>query len=779
MIREDFKSHPDFPWKMYDRALAFVRQHEKRGHADLPRIKELIEQIEQNSGSGEQAEAKQREIADQIDNVLNPPTPEANPEPVKPDVADLLGEARVSNVERPELLYLKQLAQHMHKGVHWKKYADGPCCIHEPLRVRGITAHLKEGPYVGLAPIVPGTSVTRAALLDLDDHKGETGWEKMVEYARRVVEAIETVDGLRPQLFRSSGGKGIHIYLLWQEPQDAYSVRQMLADILKSAGFASGTKGVDHGQVEIFPKQDEVKPDGVGSMWILPFAKNSIALDAQLTPTKDIPPLLHSKPVPVLERPQTPEHSSAEPLNDADLIRLQEALDTIPNDDLDYDMWRNIIFAIHHATDGSEQGRAMAEAFSAKSSKHNAEFFNNRVWPYVRSDRGGAVVTAASIFARAREHGFTDYATTLSMFEDISNQTPSHAPVAEGNTDKPNRFVPVTDAEFCSHPAPAWLVRNVIPRAELVILFGESTAGKSFVAEDIAYAISRGVPWFGEPCEQGRVVYVCAEGAGGFRKRVKAYRHQHGLNGPGIEVIATAPDLLSRDDVSALIRGIGKARLVIIDTLAASTPGGNENTSEAMGKAIQHCKAIHQASRATVMLVAHTGKDQTKGVRGWSGIKAAADAQLEVIRVGGEEENGALRYVKIDKQKDGEDGRRYYFKLLPVTLGLDEQGDPIGSCVVEQVNEKPAAEGNRATGKWQVAVYKAVLELQGVDGQGALRVEVLNNALERRGYTDGDAKARRMAMNNAGRALRELIVKSLVQVEGDRVLVGNASSEGE
>src|SRR5690606_40948627 len=67
---------------------------------------------------------------------------------------------------------------------------------------------------------------------------------------------------------------------LWDEQQDAYSVRATLCDILAACGFTNGTSGVAAGQVEVFPKQDAVPADGYGNMFVLPLAGKSVALDA-------------------------------------------------------------------------------------------------------------------------------------------------------------------------------------------------------------------------------------------------------------------------------------------------------------------------------------------------------------------------------------------------------------------------------------------------------------------------------------------------------------------
>ena len=123
---------------------------------------------------------------------------------------------------------------------------------------------------------------------------------------------------------------------------------------------------------------------------------------------------------------------------------------------------------------------------------------------------------------------------------------------------------------------------------------------------------------------------------------------------------------------------------VVIDTLSATTPGGNENSGEDMGRVLSHCKLLHRKTGALVVLIHHSGKDATKGARGWSGLRAAADAEIEVTR------NGDFRAATVTKLKDAGDFEQFSFKLNVVPLGNDADGEPVSSCVVEHIDAAPA-----------------------------------------------------------------------------------------
>lgn len=179
---------------------------------------------------------------------------------------------------REKVAALMPLVERLHRGHCWIKTADGPRRISEPLNDFKIAEHVAGRKAYGACPIAPGESTCRVACLDLDSHKGETPWPQMLKIAGEFTYWLQQI-GYEPIKFRSSGGLGIHIYLLWDEPQDAYSVRSALTSMLEAFGYKPGAGGVAKKQIEIFPKQDSVPADGFGSMFILPGSGKSELLE--------------------------------------------------------------------------------------------------------------------------------------------------------------------------------------------------------------------------------------------------------------------------------------------------------------------------------------------------------------------------------------------------------------------------------------------------------------------------------------------------------------------
>ena len=264
------------------------------------------------------------------------------------------------------------------------------------------------------------------------------------------------------------------------------------------------------------------------------------------------------------------------------------------------------------------------------------------------------------------------------------------------------RFQFVTVAEILRQPPVPWLVLRAIPGRGFIILYGASGSGKTFSILDIIAAIVRGLPWAGRRTRRGNVAYVAAEGQ--MRNRLDAYLVHHGLapeDLSGLRILDSSVNLLDQAadvqhllaDLRALELEIGGISMVVVDTLNRVMPGGDENSSEDIGRVIAAAKQIENELGCAVLFVHHSGKDETKGSRGHSSLKAATDAELSVKR------EGDLRTITAEKVRDGEDGEALLtFRLQTVDLGpmsdFDPEAEPeerCTSCVVVPTSSKPDA----------------------------------------------------------------------------------------
>ena len=217
-----------------------------------------------------------------------------------------------------------------------------------------------------------------------------------------------------------------------------------------------------------------------------------------------------------------------------------------------------------------------------------------------------------------------------------------------------------------------------MPATGLAAIFGPSGSGKSFLAFDLAAAISHGNQWFGMRTYQAPVVYVMLEGEGGIKNRVLALEQAHGqLPANGFGVIAQHFQITTPQDVIDLCEVVPTGSVVFIDTLNRAAPTSDENSSKEMGEILEAAKALYKATNSLVILVHHTGKDAGRGMRGHSSLVAALDGAIEVQR------SDQKRSWTVAKSKDGEDGKTANFKLKHHILGQDTDGEKITSCSIE------------------------------------------------------------------------------------------------
>ena len=268
---------------------------------------------------------------------------------------------------------------------------------------------------------------------------------------------------------------------------------------------------------------------------------------------------------------------------------------------------------------------------------------------------------------------------------------------------------PPSDQQFDAPPRPSdlewfddieastespYIIKGVLDMGAMSVVYGPSNSGKTFFALDLAYHVAIGAAWRGRRIRQAAVLYLAAEGGRGVKNRFVALKQSHGILDVPMALRRAGLDLLhGQADLQHIVNLVAevKARLpdgpvlVVIDTLSRIMAGGDENNAADMTALIRNIDAIRETTQAHVMLVHHTGKDTARGARGHSSLRAATDTEVEVGN-----ENGA-RAAQVTKQRDNAGGETFPFNLKNVTLGVDQDGDEITSCVVESQDEEEHA----------------------------------------------------------------------------------------
>jgi hypothetical protein len=245
-------------------------------------------------------------------------------------------------------------------------------------------------------------------------------------------------------------------------------------------------------------------------------------------------------------------------------------------------------------------------------------------------------------------------------------------------------------------------VEGLLTDGAASVLYGPSNCGKSFWILDLAVSVATGTDFRDElEVDQGAVVYVALEGSFGVRNRIEALRRAGRLKNDTPLFLCFAPvSLLETGHAARLAETVKNAaaesnlpcRLVILDTLARSMAGGDENAGKDMTFAVSTLDAVRAATGAHVCLVHHCGKDEARGARGHSSLRAAVDTEIEVSRSDGE----TISTVRVTKQRDMPMGEPMPFSLETVILGVDRRGKDITSCIVRHEDSIMAASKGKA-----------------------------------------------------------------------------------
>jgi AAA domain len=319
---------------------------------------------------------------------------------------------------------------------------------------------------------------------------------------------------------------------------------------------------------------------------------------------------------------------------------------------------------------------------------------------------------------------------TKAQLIDLANAasvySPDQAPLTDNSvlTDSPlpSRFNLTPWAELPDIEA-QWLIPNILPAGGLAALYGKPGTFKSFVALHIAAMIGSGNPVFGHDVVEGDVIYIAGEGGAGLKARRDAIIKAHGIKDPKVYFLRTQLDLRSSEaDREALIAEITnrdlKPVLLIIDTLSRAFAGGNENASGDMGQFIAHVTTIQLRLNTAVLIIHHTGKDEARGLRGHSSLNGAVDAELEVQKLselGDEDRSGQ---ITVTKQKDGEDGLKFQYRLEIIQLGMIDASKTSLAVMPLDEDEAPQQRKKPLTGHRKTA-FEALKQI--IAEKGAIR----------------------------------------------------------
>jgi hypothetical protein len=224
--------------------------------------------------------------------------------------------------------------------------------------------------------------------------------------------------------------------------------------------------------------------------------------------------------------------------------------------------------------------------------------------------------------------------------------------------------------------------------------------------------LARGDDWNGRKTRQTGVLYIAGEGVAGLGIRLRAYIRARGMKpNTQMRVVPTSVDFPR--NVEGILHEIDCIKVeagwtpgvIVLDTLARTAGGLDENSSQ-MTAYIEAADALIRRGMLVAVLH-HPGKDGTRGMRGWSGLRGAVDVEIELTVAA-----DGTRTITWKKQKDAAIPEPIAFRLQTIETGeRDDLGEAIRSCVLEYCSSTPVTARARPRGDKQMLLYGLLGEM--------------------------------------------------------------------
>ncbi len=229
----------------------------------------------------------------------------------------------------------------------------------------------------------------------------------------------------------------------------------------------------------------------------------------------------------------------------------------------------------------------------------------------------------------AINHGYTldDFDAALEQAKEISIEVVKH--------ENPLRSRLMTNAQLIDS-APdyvEWLVQDLLPANELILLAAGPRAGKSLLAMLLAKTVAMGEAFLDRPVIQGSVLYVRCEDA-----PVKIKQRQMAQGWPkDCPVYWLDRFKLSQTKQLKELAEELDVRLIVLDTLSRIRDDGTTESSAEMSRVIEPLQELAEDLNCSIVLVHHTGKvsvdnagtiDVFDTIRGSSAIRATCRGSI-------------------------------------------------------------------------------------------------------------------------------------------------------
>ena len=212
----------------------------------------------------------------------------------------------------------------------------------------------------------------------------------------------------------------------------------------------------------------------------------------------------------------------------------------------------------------------------------------------------------------------------------------------------------MTREETKNRPPLKWAIDKIALHKAFGAIIGQERNGKSFVGVDMACHVSVGWDWFGhEVSEPKQVIYMALEDWEGVNIRIKGWENHHGVE-TDVKLLPPEASLIFKEGKKVVDKFIRDLKLqgfsngvLFFDTLAYIEEGLEEQSNSDRSTVASYFKRIVHELDCIVIVIAHVGKDMTKGLRGGSSLSASMDFRFMV------KNNNEITVEKVKNAKDG------------------------------------------------------------------------------------------------------------------------------
>lgn len=256
--------------------------------------------------------------------------------------------------------------------------------------------------------------------------------------------------------------------------------------------------------------------------------------------------------------------------------------------------------------------------------------------------------------------------------------------------------------------AASWLVRGFLEQNSFAVLYAPFGAKKSFVTLDLSFATVSGTDFMGRKvAKQGAVVYIAGEGYSGLCRRLRAWEIIRGVSLRDAPIyFSSCPANLCDaaffqyviDEVKAVADLGTPPVLIVIDTWSRNI-AGDENSSLDSAAAVRALDSLRAPYGASVLVVHHSGWDQSR-TRGSTVLMAAADCAYRLEK---QDDDETVSVLFSEKTKDGKSPDPIAFTLKDVGLNVfDDSGEELTSAATVHLPDyevKQDGKGKKGTGR--------------------------------------------------------------------------------